>query len=180
MELTDVGLFPDPPRRLPRETHTAVFGALPTRLARELDKPAVAALVTKLLDRGWRSGQLAARVGGCPAAANPALGLRVLLTALQGEPTPEQRAAAERARRAASTPDPPAAASAQVKARYLAQIRRELGLAAAPPRPPAVRLRPPCALCGGASGFFVTRQVRLCTSCVQLLEGGHARLVAAG
>jgi len=180
MELTDVGLFPDPPRRLPRETHAAVFGALPSRLARALDEPRVAALVTNLLDRGWRSGQLADRVGACPAAADPALGVRVLLKALQDEPTPEQRAVAERARRAASTPDRPAPASAQVKARYLAQIRRELGLAAAPPRAPAVRLRPPCALCGGASGFFVTRQVRLCTSCVQLLERGQARLVAAG
>lgn len=180
MELTDVGLFPDPPRRLPRETHAAVFGALSFRLARELDEPPVAALVTDLLRRGWRSAQLAARVGACPAAADPAGGVRVLLQALQDEPTPEQRAAAERARRAASAPDRPAPASAQVKARYLAQIRRELGLAPAPPRTPPVRLRPPCALCGGASGFFVTRQVRLCTSCVQVLEGGQARLVAAG
>ena len=180
MELTDVGLFPDPPRRLPRETHVAVFGALPSRLAQALDEPPVAALVTSLLDRGWRSGQLAARIGACPAAADPAAGVRVLLEALQDEPTPEQRTAADRARRAVAATDRPAPASAQVKARYLAQIRRELGLTSAPARPSAVRLRPPCALCGEASGYFVTRQVRLCTSCVQVLESGQARLVAAG
>ena len=180
MELIEAGLFPDPPRRLPRETHAAVFGALPCRLAHELDEPSVAALVADLLGRGWRSGQLAARVGGCPAAADPAHGVRALLQALQDEPTPEQRSAAERGRRAAAVPDRPVPASAQVKARYLTQIRRELGLAPAPARTPTARLRPPCSLCGAESGFFVTRRVRLCTSCVRALELGQARLVAAG
>ena len=180
MELNDPGLFPAPAPRLSRELQAAVFGDLPSRLGHELDEPSTAVLVRSLLDCGWRPAQLAARVGGFPAAPDPSLGVRGLLRSLQDEPSPAKRAAAERAQRASHPAERPAAASPEAQARYLAQIRRDLGLAPRPRPTPPARRRPPCALCGAESGFFVTHQVRLCLACVQVLQSGEARLVAAG
>ncbi len=73
-----------------------------------------------------------------------------------------------------------APAAPDVKQRYVAQIRRELGLTSrrAPlAQPPRVRR---CVLCEKDSGYFVTHEVRLCPGCVQVLATGRARLVAAG
>lgn len=176
----DPELFPAPARRLSRELHAEVFGGLPSRLGHDLDEPAVTELVTGLLVRGWRPAQLADRVGALHACDDPALAVRGLLRRLGEEPTPQERVEQDRSRRADQVPRRPPPASPEVKARYLAQIRSELGLPTRPRPAPVAPSRPPCALCGGVSGYFVTHRVRLCESCVEVLESGQARLVAAG
>ncbi len=173
MELFDL------PSRLTRDQHAAVFGTLPSRLAAALADAATAELVRPLLARGWRPGQIASRVGAMPAPADGVGGVQALLRALQAEATPAERAARNRAARGRAKPAA-APAAPEVKQRYVAQIRRELGLTsrrAPQAQPPRVRR---CVLCEQDSGYFVTHEVRLCPACVQVLATGRARLVAAG
>ncbi len=176
MELFDLA------SRLTHDQHAAVFRGLPSRLSSALADAKTAELVRPLLARGWRPGQIAARVGAAPAPADGADaigGVHALLQMLQAEATPADRVARERAARVPVQPAP-AAAAPEVKRRYVAQIRRQLGLtphhSAEPPPQPVRR----CVLCDQASGYFVTHEVRLCPACVQVLASGRARLVAAG
>ena len=71
-------------------------------------------------------------------------------------------------------------ATPEVRARALADIRSQLrGLPRRRPEPPP-RARPGCNLCGGEGTYFVTRQVHLCSRCVEVLAAGEARLSATG
>ena len=176
-------LFEAPGGRLGRRTHEAVFGLLPASTAHALDDPAVAAAVRPLLDRGWRPAQLAARVGALPPAGDPAAAVAAV-TAFLGQllerDSPQQARDRERAQRARAAAErassAPAPASEEAKAHWVAQARRSLGL---PPRAVAPAVAAPvraCASCPGEGTFFVTRQVRLCGACVELLGSGRARL----
>lgn len=171
-----------PSARLAPATHAAVFGGLPASLARALDTTAVAAVVTELLDAGWRAGQLASRIGALPAGADPAADVLTLLGALRAREAPDRRWQAEKAARQAqassSAVEQPA--TPESRERWIRQIRDELGAPHRPRPAPAGRVRPPCALCGEPGDLFVTRAVRLCTACVTTLETGQTRLVQAG
>ena len=172
----------DLPARLSRDAHAAVFGDLPSRLAHELDTPEVAAAVRPLLDRGWRPGQLASRVGVLPAGPDPVRVVLDLLHSLAGASTPSQVWAAEQADRQAlrsvTTVEQPA--SPESRERWIAQIRSGLsGPRTTRPQPAGPR-RPACALCGQASTYFVTHGVRLCPPCVEVLASGSARLKQTG
>ena len=58
-------------------------------------------------------------------------------------------------------------------ARWAASIRAGLRTGPRPRRPaPPPRERPACSACGGASAFFVRRDVHLCGRCVDLLAAG--------
>ena len=173
-------LFDLPPDRLGARLHEEVFGALPSATARALDDVRVAAAVRPLLARRWRPAQLAARVGALPVSADPVAAVVAFLGQLLERDSPQQawdggRAARER-ERAEQDRRGTQAASEQVRAHWLAEARRSLGLPSRPrvvpvSRPPAV-----CATCGRTGEFFVTRQVRLCVACVELLGSGRARL----
>ncbi len=176
-------LFEPPAGRLTRGQHEDLFGHLPWRDAQALHVPEVAAAVRPLLAQGWRPAQLAARVGALPAAGGPGATstavvafLGVLLErdspAVEHASAKQTRADEQRARAAAE----PVAASDEVKAHWVAHARRSLGL---PPRPravPAAPSAPGCASCPGEGAFFVTREVRLCGACVELLRTGRAHL----
>lgn len=165
---------------LPAATHAAVFGELPSSLSRRLADPAVAAAVTALLEDGWRPGQLASRVGALPAGADPEAGVLALLHGLREVQPPDLRWAEDRQARQVPARSPSSAgaeqpASPESREHWIREIRQQLG-AKRPPRPAtAVRVRPPCALCGAAGELFVTRAVRLCTGCVERLETGQLR-----
>jgi hypothetical protein len=160
-------------------THKAVFGELPSSLCAALRTPEVGDLVVQLLDAGWRKGQLAARVAALPAGPDPVAEVTALLRGFVEQVPPdarwrEEKQARERelgSRAAAEEP-----ASEQARQQWLAQIRRELS------GPRQVRTvtrmpeRPACALCGEPSSYFVTREVRLCQTCVGLLTSGGVRL----
>ena len=174
MELFD--LPPQPAHRLDAATHAAVFGDLPSRLAADLHTPEVGDVVLQLLDRGWRAGQLAARVGALPASPDPVAAITALLAGFLEQVPPDARWREERAQRASFVPAVEAPASEESRRAWLAQIRTDLGqVRSTRPEPPR-RVRPACALCGGVSSYFVTREVRLCDGCVVLLETGAVRL----
>jgi hypothetical protein len=175
-------LFEAPAQRLDRETHEAVFGDLPASLARALHTAEVADLVLQLLDRGWRSGQVASRVGALPAGADPAADVLAGLTGLLDEVPPDARWREERAARAAAASSARAEepASEASRQRWLSEIRQQLGTPRAPRPQPLLRMKPPCSLCGAEGEFFVTRAVRLCDDCVQLLESGAVTMPEAG
>jgi hypothetical protein len=160
--------------------HKAVFGGLPSSLSHALRTPQAGDLVVQLLDAGWRRGQLAARVEGLPAGNDPAADVTALLRALVDEQPPDARwreqkqhrdQAVARARAEREQP-----ASEESRQQWVAQIRAELAgprsIRTATPQ----RVRPSCALCGEQSSFFVTKQVRLCDTCVALLAQGGVRL----
>lgn len=172
-------LFDPPTDRLARALHEQVFGALPTALARALDVPEVAHAVRPLLTGGWRPAQLAARVGALPEPEHPVPAVKAFLTELVQRASPEQAWQRERSERARPSGhcDEHLPASDEVREHYVAQARRALGARPPTARPSAdVRLGPVCASCGQQAGFFVTRQVRLCAGCVELLGTGRARL----
>ena len=180
MELFD--LPPQPRQRLERDTHDAVFGDLPALLAASLHTAEIGDLVLQLLDRGWRAGQLAARVGAMPAGPDPYdQALRLLGGFLEQVP-PDARWREEKAQRAAasSQADFEEPASDEVRQRWITQIRSELGGPRTSRPVPLLRVRPACALCAAESEFFVTRSVRLCAACVELLESGTATMPATG
>lgn len=175
-------LFDLPLSALDDATHEAVFGELPASLARALHTPEVGDLVLQLLDKGWRAGQVAARVGALPAERDPAAAVEALLRALLEQVPPDARWRAEKAQRdaarsAARFEEP---ASEESRQRWISQIRAELGGPRRTPRAPVTRTRPPCALCGAESDYFVTREVRLCAPCVAVLGSGGGRLSEAG
>lgn len=176
MELFDL------PARLSPTTHAAVFGDLPTSLARTLITDEVAAVVTTLLDAGWRAGQLSSRIGALPAGLDPAAEVLALLRTLLDREAPDRRWQAEKAARQVSASSSAAEqpASPESRQRWISQIRSELGVPRRPRPAPAGRVRPPCALCGAAGELFVTRAVRLCSGCVTELETGQTRLEHAG
>jgi hypothetical protein len=178
MELFDL----PPQQRLDRETHDAVFGDLPSALSAALRTAEVADLVLQLLDRGWRQGQLAARVGALPAGRDPEADVVALLTGFLDQVPPDARWRQEKAERdaARSSAAVEQPASEESRQAWIARIRSELGGPRTSHREPARRVRPPCALCGAESTFFVTRAVRLCDGCVALLGTGAVRLPEAG
>ena len=168
-------LFDLPPERLDTDTHDAVFGELPVLLAADLRTPEIGDLVLQLLDKGWRKGQLAARVGALPAGRDP-------LTGFLDQVPPdarwrEEKAQRDLARSQAASEEP---ASEESRQRWIQQIRAELGGPRVSTRKPLTRARPACALCGEESDYFVTREVRLCEVCVGLLSSGNVTLPEAG
>ena len=174
----------DPPRdRLGRRLHDEVFGALPALLGRALDVPEVAAAVRPLLARGWRPAQLGARVGALPEPSDPVPAVVAFLEQLLERECPEQawqRERAERARAHAASTDPGhVVASDEARAHWVAEARRALGVPAPGRRPPTPRAAPVCAACCGEGAFFVTREVRLCRSCVEMLGSGRAHLAVS-
>lgn len=160
--------------------HKAVFGGLPSSLSHALRTPPVGDLVVQLLDAGWRRGQLAARVEALPAGADPGADVTALLRRLVAEQPPDARWGAEKQQReqvvARAQAEREQPASEESRQQWVAQIRAELSgprsIRAATPQ----RVRPSCALCGEQSSFFVTKQVRLCDTCVALLSQGGVRL----
>ncbi len=184
MELFDLPLdSPEPPvQPLDAATQLAVFGDLPASLARNLHTPEVGDLVLQLLDKGWRSGQVADRVGKHPVERDAVAGVVSLLTQLLRETPPDARWRAEKQQRAqaVSWTQAPEPASEQSRQEWIAQIRTELGAPKREARPPLRAVRPPCALCAGESTYFVTHEVRLCEGCVVLLGTGAVRLDETG
>lgn len=174
-------LFDTPRDKLGARLHSAVFGALPSATAHLLEDPDVAAAVRPLLARGWRPAQLAARVGALPAAADPVVAVIGLLERLAQRSCPQQAWDLERADREREArerrQDGHVAASDQARAHGLAQARSALGRPSHPQRQPPARPAAMCASCHGPGEFFVTRQVRLCASCVELLRSGEVHLV---
>lgn len=181
MELFD--LPPQPGQRLDAETHAAVFGDLPSSLAHDLHTPEIGDLVLQLLDRGWRQGQLAARVGALPAGPEPVADITALLEGFLDQVPPDARWREEKREREAllhSSAELEQPASEESRQAWLAQIRNELGARQSTRREPVRRTRPPCARCGQESSYFVTREVRLCDGCVDELGSGALRLPDVG
>jgi hypothetical protein len=180
MELFD--LPSQPGQRLDPETHRGVFGDLPARLALSLHTPEIGDLVLQLLDRGWRQGQLAARIGALPAGADPVADITALLAGFLEQVPPdarwrEEKREREALRARASFEEP---ASEESRQAWLAQIRDELGARRPAPRAPVRRTRPACSLCGRESAYFVTKEVRLCEGCVEQLSTGALQLPNVG
>lgn len=164
---------------LDAETHKAVFGQLPSSLQTRLRTAEVGDLVLQLLDAGWRRGQLAARLGAMPAGEDPEQDVVRLLRGFLDQLPPDARWREEKAERdalRASRAESEQPASEESRQRWVAQIRAELSVprTRGPSRP--VRPSRQCALCGEEGTFFVTRGVRLCQTCVGLLQAGAVRL----
>lgn len=164
---------------LDAETHKAVFGELPTSLQTRLRTAEVGDLVLQLLDAGWRRGQLAARLGAMPAGEDPEADVVRLLRGFLEQLPPDARWREEKAERdalQASRAEAEEPASEESRQRWVAQIRADLSVPRAPrqarPTPPSRQ----CTLCGEDGTFFVTRGVRLCQTCVGLLQAGAVRL----
>jgi len=176
-------LFEAPRDRLGRRLHDEVFGALPALLGKALDVAEVAAAVRPLLAQGWRPAQLGARVGALPEPSDPVPAVVAFLEQLLERDSPEQAWQRERAERAgvqAAAADPEhVVASDEARAHWVAQARRALGVPAPGRRPPPPRTAPVCAACRGEGAFFVTRQVRLCRACVELLSSGRAHVAVS-
>ncbi len=161
-------------------THKAVFGELPTSLQQRLRTPEVGDLVLQLLDAGWRPGQLGARVAALPAGPDPVAEITALLRGFADQVPPDARWRQEKAVRdreaARARAEAEEPATEESRRQWLAEIRAGL----AGPRQLRVvtptRTRPACALCGEDSSYFVTREVRLCDTCVGLLSSGGVRL----
>jgi hypothetical protein len=181
MELFD--LPPQPGQRLEAETHRAVFGELPSALARELHTPEIGDLVLQLLDRGWRAGQLAARIGALPAGPAPVAEITRLLEGFLDQVPPDARWREEKRERDAlqrSRAEFEQPASEESRQAWITRIRTDLGARQPGPREPVRRTRPACAVCGRESTYFVTREVRLCDGCVEQLSTGALQLPNVG
>lgn len=164
---------------LDAETHKAVFGELPSSLQARLRTPEVGDLVLQLLDAGWRRGQIAARLGAMPAGEDPEADVLRLLRGFLDQLPPDARWREEKAERdtlRASRAEAEQPASEESRQRWVARIRADLSVPRGPQ--PARPSRPDrhCTLCGEEGTFFVTRGVRLCETCVGLLQAGAVRL----
>lgn len=164
---------------LDAETHKAVFGELPSTLQAHLRTAEVSDLVVQLLDAGWRRGQLASRIGALPAGNDPVADVTALLRGFLEQLPPDARWREEKAQRdalRASRAEAEQPASEESKQQWVARIRADLAL----PREPRVarQLQPSreCSLCGEDGTYFVARGVRLCQTCVGLLQAGAVRL----
>ena len=176
-------LPPQPRQRLDAATHAAVFGDLPASLAGQLHTPEIGDLVLQLLDRGWRAGQLAARVGALPAGAAPVADITGLLEGFLDQVPPDARWREEKREREAlqrSRAELDQPASEESRQAWITRIRTDLGARQPAPRPPVRRTRPACSLCGQESTYFVTREVRLCGGCVEQLSTGALQLPNVG
>ena len=162
---------------VPTSPHFAdVFSHLRVAVARELETPAVTALLDDLVAAGWRPWQLRHRVGALPTQPSSVQDAEVILALLRqllAEPSPQARYDEERARRAheASAQDKPPADPAE-RERWIAVIRSGLKGRPRVVTPAPMRIRPDCAVCQGESDFFVRRDVHLCARCVDLLAAG--------
>src|SRR3954470_21169426 len=128
MELFD--LPPSPGQRLDPETQAAVFGDLPSSLARDLHTPEIGDVVLQLLDRGWRQGQLAARVGALPSGPDPVPAITALLEGFLEQVPPDARWREEKRERDAlqrSRAELDRPASEESRQAWLTQIRADLG-----------------------------------------------------
>ena len=169
--------------RLDPETHADVFGGLLPSLAGELHTPEVGDLVLQLLDKGWRRGQLAARIGALPAGSDPVGDITRLLEGFLDLVPPDARWREEKAERELlkrSSEQFEAPASEESRQAWLTQIRTDLNVRQGPKREPARRTRPACALCGQESAYFVTKDVRLCDGCVEQMSTGALQLPNTG
>jgi hypothetical protein len=175
-------LFDLPPQRLDDASHLAVFGDLPATLADDLRDAVVGDLVLQLLDKGWRQGQLAARVGAMPSGRDPVADVEALLRGFLEQVPPDARWRQEKIERDRTASDASfeQPASDENRQRWIQQIRAEIGSPRPPARKETRRSRPACALCNAESSYFVTREVRLCDGCVALLGSGTATLSEAG
>jgi hypothetical protein len=163
---------------LDAETHKAVFGELPSALQAHLRTPEVGDLVLQLLDAGWRRGQLASRIGALQAGPDPVQDVTQLLRGFLDQLPPDARWREEKAQRdalRASRAEAERPASEASRQRWVAEIRQSLAL---PREPRRSTLAPPsrtCALCEQEGTHFVARGVRLCDTCVDLLQAGAIR-----
>jgi hypothetical protein len=159
-------------------THKAVFGELPSALVRDLRTAEIGDLVLQLLDAGWRRGQLAARIAALPAGADPVADISALLQGFVEQVPPDARWREEKAARdaARSQVEAEQPASEESRQQWLTQIRADLSGPREVRARAAQRTRPACATCGEESSYFVTREVRLCATCVELLTAGGVRL----
>jgi hypothetical protein len=163
---------------LDAETHKAVFGELPATVQAHLRTPEIGDLVLQLLDAGWRRGQLSSRIGAMPAGADPVEDVTRLLGGFLEQLPPDARWREEKSQRdrlRASQADAEEPASESSRQRWVAEIRQSLALPREPrrrqPGPPART----CALCEQPGTYFVARGVRLCDTCVDLLQSGAVR-----
>jgi hypothetical protein len=164
---------------LDTETHRAVFGELPSSLQAHLRTPEVGDLVLQLLDAGWRRGQLSSRIGALPAGPDPAAEITALLRGFLEQLPPDARWREERSRRdalKASREEAEQPASEDSRRHWVAQIRADLSLPREPRTSRSVQPVRSCSLCGEDGTYFVARGVRLCETCVGLLQAGAVRL----
>jgi hypothetical protein len=163
---------------LDAETHRAVFGDLPSSLQRALRTPEVGDLVLQLLDAGWRRGQISSRVNALPPSEEGSDAIVALLRGFLDQLPPDARHREEKAHRAQAAATRAAAeepATEDSRRQWVAQIRAELALPRGPKERPSLQPLRPCAMCGREGVYFVTRGVRLCSSCVSLLQSGAVR-----
>jgi AcrR family transcriptional regulator len=164
---------------LDAETHKAVFGELPSSLQAHLRTAEVGDLVLQLLDAGWRRGQLASRIGALPAGPDPVESVVALLRGFLEQLPPDARWREQKAQRDAlhaSRVEAEAPATEQSRQQWVSQIRADLALPREPRRDRSVPPVRQCSLCGEEGTFFVARGVRLCQTCVGLLQAGAIRL----
>ncbi|MDP9181183.1 MAG: hypothetical protein M3P04_00220 [Actinomycetota bacterium] len=164
---------------LDAETHKAVFGELPSSLQGHLRTPEVGDLVLQLLDAGWRRGQLAARIGALPAGADPTSEITALLRGFLEQIPPDARWREEKVQRdavKAGQAEVEQPASEESRQQWVARIRADLSLPREPVRSRPLQPSRECSLCGEDGTFFVARGVRLCQTCVGLLQAGAVRL----
>ena len=164
---------------LDADTHRAVFGELPTTLQAHLRTAEVGDLVLQLLDAGWRRGQLASRIGALPAGIDPVADITALLRGFLEQLPPDARWREEKARRdavSASSSQAEQPASEESRSKWVAQIRADLALPKEPRRTAPFQPLRSCSLCGEDGTHFVARGVRLCDTCVGLLQAGAVRL----
>lgn len=164
---------------LDAETHKAVFGELPSSLQAHLRTAEVGDLVLQLLDAGWRRGQLASRLGAMPAGHDPVEDVIALLRGFLHQLPPDARWREQKAQRdalRASQVEAERPATDESRQQWVAQIRADLALPREPHTTrPLLPLRE-CSLCGEDGTYFVARGVRLCETCVGLLQAGAVRL----
>lgn len=168
---------------LDAETHRAVFGDLPSSLQAHLRTAEVGDLVLQLLDAGWRRGQLASRIGALQVGTDPEADITALLRGFLEQLPPDARWREEKAHRdamAASRAEAEQPASEQSRQKWVAEIRQSLALPREPQRRGRERPVRSCALCGQDGTHFVARGVRLCDTCVELLQAGAIRLPDPG
>jgi hypothetical protein len=164
---------------LDAESHKAVFGELPSALQAHLRTPEVGDLVLQLLDAGWRRGQLSSRIGALPAGSDPAADITALLRGFLEQLPPDARWREEKAQRdalRASRAEAEQPASEESKKQWVARIRADLALPRGPGSTPTQQVARECSMCGEDGTYFVARGVRLCETCVGLLQAGAVRL----